>query len=61
MRIRIHDTVHNKSYLCFQEHFDVVLVEDQTMDFPLALLAEIGAKQLEKENKKQLKQLTEAA
>ncbi len=58
VRIRIHDTVGEcyrtflpttlmtKSYLCFQEHFDVVLVEDQTMEFPLALLAEIGAKQL---------------
>jgi hypothetical protein len=30
----------------FQEHFDVVLVEDPTMEFPLALLADIEAKQL---------------
>ncbi len=42
MRIRIHN-VPNMFYLCFQEHFDVVLVEDQSMEFPLALLAEIEA------------------
>jgi hypothetical protein len=28
----------------FQEHFDVVLVDDQTMEFPLAVLAEIEAR-----------------
>jgi hypothetical protein len=28
----------------FQEHFDVVLIDDQTMEFPLAVLAEIEAR-----------------
>ena len=30
-------------FLFRSEHFDVVLIDDQTMDFPLAVLEEIEA------------------
>ena len=33
-------------FFLLQAHFDVVLIDDQTMDFPLAVLEEIEAKLL---------------
>jgi hypothetical protein len=53
MRTQTTDTADSKCFnffvlirtgIVFQEHFDVVLIDDQTMDFPLAVLEEIEAK-----------------